>query len=111
MHYYGQAFLNETLDNDELTIETKDKKYQNLIGNRATFTASDMNYINILYSHNQDDIDSCFCNSFDISGFKFVTSRNGLYTFDNSSLSERNRFRYEIVGFTYNDILNLALIN
>ena len=111
MHYGGQYFLNETLNNTELTIKTKDEKYQNLIGNRATFTTSDMNYINILYSHNQDDIYSCFCNSFDISGLKFMTSRNGLYTFNNSSLNGRNRFRNNVVAFSMNNSINLPLMN
>ena len=105
MHYGSQSFLNETLNNTELTIETKDKKYQNLIGNRATFTASDMNYINILYSYNQDDIHSCFCNSFDISGFDtsgYQSSKNGHYVFRNTTLNERKCFNdNSIIYFCY----------
>ena len=46
-----------------------------------------------------DDI-ICTCQKLEISGFKVQKSRNGLYTFNNSSLSGRNRFLHKIVVFT-----------
>ena len=91
MHYGSYAFS----INNERTIETKNEKYQNLIGNRATFTSSDMNYINILYSYSQDDADAsrCSCSTFDISGFQIQQTSNGLYHSINDSLyNHRIRF-------------------
>ena len=91
MHYGSYAFS----INNERTIETKNEKYQNLIGNRATFTSSDMNYINILYSYSEDDLDAsrCTCNAFDISGFQIQHSTNGHYSINNSLFNQRIRFK------------------
>ena len=86
MHYSSYAFST----NDERTIETKDEKYQNLIGNRATFTASDMNYINILYSYNDEDVDVArCCNKIDISGFQTQRWSNGYYEINGSIFDDR----------------------
>ena len=93
MHYGSYAWS----INNERTIETKNEKYQNLIGNRATFTSSDMNYINILYSYSEDDVDPsrCSCSTFDISGFQIQQTTNGLYqrhSLNDSLYNHRIRF-------------------
>ena len=77
MHYGSHEFSNNT----KRTITTNDDQYQNLIGNRATFTAGDVDFINILYNydHEQTDISSCLCNEIEVSGLENQKSRNGLY--------------------------------
>ena len=89
MHYGSYDFS----INDERTIITKDEKYQDLIGNRATFTASDMNYVNLLYSYTEDDLDpGCNCNEIEITGFQLQSWINGYYNVNDSLFNDRNSF-------------------
>ena len=77
MHYGSHEFSNNT----KRTITTNDDQYQNLIGNRATFTAGDVDFINVLYNYDseQADISSCLCNEIEVSGLENQKSRNGRY--------------------------------
>ena len=99
MHYGGYSFS----VNDERTILTKDEKYQNLIGNRATFTANDMNYIDLLYNYNKDDVGivNCSCNEFDISGFQIQRRLNGFYKRKDSLFNDRNSHLYMFLCFGF----------
>ena len=87
MHYGAYYFS----INGERTIITKNEKYQNLIGNRATLTAKDMSYVDILYSYSDDDVDfsQCKCENFDLSGFQYHISRNGHYKTMKTDSTER----------------------
>ena len=51
MHYSSHGFS----VNGEPTIVTHDPQFQDLIGQRASYTADDIDYINLLYSYNEDD--------------------------------------------------------
>ena len=84
MHYGTHAFSK----NDNRTIETKDEKYQNLLGHRATLTKEDVNYINALYKNVLDD---CVCQKLKISGLKNQKSKNGVYIKDGVYF---NRYKY-----------------
>merc|ERR1712141_691857 len=66
MHYSGTGFS----INGELTIETLDPFYQNLIGQRASFTIQDTKNIEMIYQYDPNDADklSCNCESFELSG-------------------------------------------
>ena len=77
MHYGSHEFSNNT----KRTIITNDDQYQNLIGNRATFTTGDVDFINVLYNYDseQADISSCLCNEIEVSGLENQKSRNGRY--------------------------------
>lgn len=51
MHYSSHGFS----VNGEPTIVTHDPQFQDLIGQRASYTADDIDYINLLYSYSEDD--------------------------------------------------------
>ena len=91
MHYGSYEFSNNT----KRTVTTNDDQYQNLIGNRATFTAGDVNFINVLYNydHQQADISSCLCNEIEVSGLENQKSRNGRYRKTNGTTNGRTGFR------------------
>ena len=59
----------------------------------------------------QDASVPCSCQKLVISGFGIQANRHGLYTFNNSTLNERKRFRHKVVAFTISDINNLPYIN
>ena len=108
MHYSSHGFS----VNGEPTIVTHDPQFQDLIGQRASYTADDIDYINLLYSYNEDDqvrdhgqiqlyfdmvtvcrsldkekLDTCTCNTVEIFGMNIQTSRNGLYFVDRDVVS------------------------
>ena len=87
MHYGSHEFSKNT----KRTITTNDDQYQNLIGNRATFTAGDVDFINVLYNYDNDqaNISSCSCNEIEVSGLENQTSRNGRYLKINGTTNGR----------------------
>jgi len=91
MHYGSYEFSN----NKKRTVTTNDDQYQNLIGNRATFTAGDVDFINVLYNYDSEqvDISSCFCNEIEVSGLENQKSRNGRYQKTNGTTNGRTGFR------------------
>ena len=126
MHYSSHGFS----VNGEPTIVTHDPQFQDLIGQRASYTADDIDYINLLYSYNEDDqareiraskffysdvgtlsvhwsldkekLDSCTCNTIEIFGMNIQTSRNGLYFVDRDVVSgHRQSFLDYSVLFSY----------
>ena len=87
VHYGSHEFSKNT----KRTIRTNDDQYQNLIGNRATFTAGDVDFINVLYNYDNDqaNISSCSCNEIEVSGLENQTSRNGRYLKINGTTNGR----------------------
>ena len=87
MHYGSREFSK----NSKRTITTIDDQYQNLIGNRATFTAGDVEFINVLYNYDdeQANISSCACNEIEISGLVNQKSRMGRYLRVNGTTNGR----------------------
>ena len=92
MHYGSYEFSNNT----KRTVITNNDQYQNLIGNRATFTAGDVDLINVLYTydHEQADISSCSCNEIEVSGLENQQSRNGRYRKTNDTTNGRTSFEF-----------------
>ena len=59
-------------DGRSVTMMPKNSDYFHLIGNQNVIPAGDMNYINILYSFDESEVDlnRCTCNELYISGFQ-----------------------------------------
>ena len=78
MHYSSHGFS----VNGEPTIVTHDPQFQDLIGQRASYTADDIENINLLYAYDENDVDlnTCSCNKIQISGLSSKQAkRNGIY--------------------------------
>ena len=90
MHYGSYEFSK----NGKRSIATIDKNYQDLIGNRAAFTAGDVDFINLLYDYNrnQANVSACVCNEIEVSGLEAQSSRNGRYSIVRSLVNGRNGF-------------------
>ena len=71
----------------------KNGDYLHLIGNMNVIPAGDMNYINILYSFDESEVDlnSCTCNELYISGFQ-TQARNGRYIKQQTIHNTRKKF-------------------
>ena len=80
------------IDKSKPTIVTKDEFYQNLIGQRASYTAEDTDNINLLYSYSNSEVDpnNCNCNTLEFRYFDKQDSRNGLYFIDKSEVFFKN---------------------
>lgn len=94
MHYSKSGFSN----NGENTINTLDPFYQDLIGQRASYTTEDTENIQLLYAYSDPEVDpdNCKCDRFEFSGFDQQGARNGIYTIDKSILvGERYSFTHE----------------
>ena len=64
-----------------MTIETIDPFYQELIGQRASYTAEDTENIRRIYEYNEYDADfrNCQCEFLELSGAKYNEQLNGIY--------------------------------
>merc|ERR1711892_795399 len=78
MHYGGYGFST----NENYTIETIDPFYQELIGQRASYTAEDTENIRRIFDYSPDDADfrNCQCEFIELSGAKYNEQLNGVYT-------------------------------
>ena len=79
MHYSSHGFS----VNGEPTIVTHDPQFQDLIGQRASYTAEDIENINLLYTYDENDadIENCKCEKLQVSGLSSKQEkRNGIYT-------------------------------
>ena len=93
MHYSSGGFA---IDKSKPTIVTKDPFYQNLIGQRASYTKADNDLLNNLYSYSDADTDlaSCGCEKIEFSGLTYQSARNGVYVKDASGSLVGDRFGY-----------------
>ena len=80
-------------DGRSVTMMPKNRDYFDLIGNMNVIPAGDMNYINILYSYDESDVDvnSCTCNELYISGFQ-NQAINGHYIKQQTIHNSRKKF-------------------
>jgi len=93
MHYSSGGFA---IDKSKPTIVTKDEFYQNLIGQRASYTKADNDLLNNLYSYSDADTDlaSCTCSKIEFSGLTYQNARNGVYVKDANGGIVGDRFGY-----------------
>ena len=68
-----------------------------MIGQRASYTAADIENINLLYSYDDSniDLDNCNCEKVEISGLSRQTGRNGIYTKEAKIIGDRFSFKQQ----------------
>ena len=93
MHYSSGGFA---IDKTKPTIVTKDPFYQNLIGQRASYTKADNDLLNNLYSYSDSDLDlaNCGCNKIEMKGLTYQSARNGVYVKDTNGSLSGDRYGY-----------------